>query len=221
MVVSTAVSDLALAIACAIGAAALLRASAAADHPERALPRRVAAFAMATMAFAAALGSLRFAGLEQLTPLHRGSAHFAGAVAPASFALVALTAVVSGDRRRLSSLAIAGLAILVLAWALFDPILQQGGLYRTAIGTPAVLLMVVLGLRDRSLPGLVLAIGALVLALAGLVIGSEGTIGPLLAVDVFHVALALAHLAIAHGLIGLAAATDRAGNDRAGGLPSG
>ena len=31
-------------------------------------------------------------------------------------------------------------------------------------------------------------------------IGSEGTIGPVRAVDVFHVALALAHLAIGYGL---------------------
>lgn len=195
MVASTLVSELILTLACVVAGVWLSR--------QAELPRRYAAVGMAIMAATAALGCVRFAGVEGITPLHRAVAGFAGGVVPASFALVAL-ALGWGWSRRAVEL---GLGVLVLGWAVFGLVLQLA-IYGTAIGSVAVVIMIGVAIRDRSTAGLALIGGALILALAGLVIGTKGTLGPLLAVDVFHVALAAAHLLIAVGLAGLALRAD-------------
>jgi hypothetical protein len=191
MVASTVASDALLALTCAGAALWSLRQSGPVH--------RYAAVGFGLMALGAALGSVRFAGVDALVPAHRGAARLAGAVAPGCFALVALALARDWSRRFVEY----GLLALGLAWVVFDLVLDLGVLYRTVIGVVAVGVMIGVGVRARGRPGGALVLGALTLALAGLAIGTEGTIGPVLAVDVFHVALATAHLSLAAGLVGL------------------
>jgi hypothetical protein len=190
MAMSTSVSDFVFAAACGWACAILLR--------QRDPVRRYAAIGMALMAVAASLGGLRYAGVEALVPAHRMASLLAAAVAPGCFGMVAL-ALARGWSRRVVEL---GLLALLLGFVVGGLVLRVA-IWPTAIGSLAVVAMVIIGTRARSRAGLELGVGALILALAGLVIGDEGTIGPLRAIDVFHVALTLAHLSIAAGLVGL------------------
>lgn len=195
MVPSTCASDLVLAISCAVFAWRLAR---------QAEPlRRYGAVGMVLMAIAAGIGAARYGGLPELRPMHLGASHLAGAVAPASFALVAL-ALVRGEPARGHRLVLGGLAALGAGWLLFEFVVPLP-LYRTLIGALGVVVMLGLALRLRTGPAVSLALGGLALALAGLVIGTEGSVGPVLAIDLFHLVLALAHGLVARGLRRIAA----------------
>ncbi|MCO4748125.1 MAG: hypothetical protein KC912_25245 [Proteobacteria bacterium] len=187
---STAISDLMLATTTASSAVWLLR------NPDAL--RRYGAIGMGTMALASGIGTVRFAGFEGLERVHAGASHLAGAIAPACFALVALLVFRRGHRW----IADAGIAALLAGWAVFEVGLKLDG-YRTALGTLAILALLgaSIATAGRHLwASLSLGLGALGIALAGLVIGTEGSVGPLLAVDLFHVVLALSHAGVAYGL---------------------
>lgn len=180
--------DLLLALSCVGAGLWLLR------QPDPRL--RYAALGMALMAIAAGFGALRYAGLEQLAGLHRAASRLAGGVTAPSIALVA-AALCLGWRR------IGVVVGLLIVAALAIAIGLDLGLYATALGSVAVLVMIGLALRERTRSAATLALGGLVLAAAGLAIGSQGMLGPFARVDLFHLALALAHLLMAAGLVGL------------------
>ena len=180
--------DLLVALTCVGAALWLLR------QPESRL--RGAALAMVLMAVASALGALRYGGVEGLVGLHRGASRVAGSIAPASFALVAAALTVDWAQRKLEL----GLLGLIVAGVGVGLVLDVG-LYPTLVGALAVLVLVGLAIRSRTMPAITTAAGALLLALAGLVIGSQGTLGPFNRVDLFHLTLAVAHALIAHGLV--------------------
>lgn len=180
--------DLLLALSCVGAGVWLLRQGE---------PRlRYAALGMALMAVAAGFGALRYAGFEQLAGLHRGASRLAGGVTPPSVALVAAALCFGWQRLSLA------LGVLIAA-ALAIGVGLDVGLYATALGSVAVLVMLGLALRERTRAALTLACGGLILALAGLAIGSQGTLGPFARIDLFHLTLALAHLLMAGGLVGL------------------
>ena len=188
MILSTCISDLIMALACGSAGAWL--------WCQAETTRRYAAIGMALMALAAGLGAARYGGVGGLERVHVGASHLAGAVAPGCFALVAAAVAWAKPRRFVE----AGLAALTVLWLVFEYAAPWGA-YRTAIGSFAVALMLVVAARARSRAGGALAIGALALALAGLVIGTKGQLGPFAAIDVFHGVLALAHLLVAYGLV--------------------
>jgi hypothetical protein len=188
---TVAFTDLLLCATCASATAVLLRQPNAI--------RRYGALGMALMALASGLGALRFAGLEWLARAHTSASHLAGAVAPACFALVAVLLVARGRRW----IADVGLGALFAGWAVFVVLLKLS-VYRTALGTLAIFLLCAVALRDRSGASGLLALGGLGIGVAGIAIGTEGTVGPVLAINLFHLVLALSHALVAVGLATLA-----------------
>lgn len=156
---------------------------------------------MALMAIASGLGAARYAGLDQLERVHTGASHLAGAIAPATFGLVAILVVRDGRRWILD----VGLASLFVGWALFDVLLKISG-YRTVVAALGLVLLAGAGasqLRKKPDAGAAVIVGGIGIALAGLVIGTDGDFGPMKAIDLFHLVLVLSHALVAYGLMGL------------------
>ena len=187
---TVAFTDLILSLTCASATMVLVR------QPDAL--RRYGALGMALMALASGVGTLRFAGLEWLAPVHTRASYLAGAVAPGCFALVAVL-LLSRGRRWVADV---GLGALFVGWGLFVVMLKLEA-YRTALGTVAIAVLCLAAVRDRSAAGLSLALGGLGIGAAGLVIGTEGTVGPVLAINLFHLVLALSHALVAAGLVAL------------------
>lgn len=187
---TTALTDLLLCLTCAASALVLAR------HPDAL--RRYGALGMALMALAAGLGTARFAGLDALERVHRSASHLAGAVAPASFALVAGVILARGRRWILD----VGFGALFVGWAAFV-VLWKVGAYRAVLGSLAIAALCIVAAKDRSLAGASLAAGGIGIGLAGIAIGTEGMLGPLAAMDAFHIVLAASHALVAAGLTAL------------------
>ena len=187
MSVLAAATDLILASVCALSAWHL------AQHSDAL--RRYASVGMALTAFAAGLGTMRFAGVDGLIPMHEAASRLAGAISPGCFALVAWTLSAHGRRWHIE----VGLALLLMGWATFVIAIPVEG-YRLVVGTAAVAAMVAILPRERGLAALSLAMGALGLGAAALLIGTEGSWGPVDAIGAFHMTLAVSHGLIALGL---------------------
>lgn len=148
---------------------------------------------------AAFIGALRFSINPELADVHR----FTSALATCTglpLIGVQYLATCSGwpghdGRMNTMGASVVGFAAFGLAFPL--PI------YATAVGAVAMVLVVVSALKCFSTQGprvLGAVAGALGVALAGLVVGTEGAYGPILAVDLFHAVLALSFLGLAYGL---------------------
>jgi hypothetical protein len=191
--VSTAISDGALAIAALGGAVWITRRR----HGPAIHASSSVALGLALIAAAALIGSLRFAGVDQLTELH------ALLTAIAKFAarpLIGLGHLALAWRLRPSARAVTLVLLALTTAPLLAYRLDLADIYGLAIGTAGVLGVFAAAGRQRSrhprAATSAAAGGALVL-IAGLVIGTRGMIGPVLRVDAFHYAMALAAILLA------------------------
>lgn len=163
--------------------------------------RVLAGFGISLVGVAAAVGSARYAGAEVLIPTHELMSALAGLVGMpligAGYAVAAW--VPEGPTARTVRLA----ALIALggwgAVALSSPVA------RTVTGALAMLLVIAACVARRSdgrraAAGVAGAIGVMA---AGLAIGTDGSWGPVLRVDAFHVALAASVGALAWGLAAL------------------
>lgn len=148
---------------------------------------------------AAFIGVLRFGVNPELADLHR----FVSALAThTGMPLIAVQFLATcyrwpGPDGRMTTMgaSVVGFAAFGLAFPL--PV------YGTIVGAASMIAVAAGAVRtlpsDARRGGLALA-GAIGVALAGLVVGTDGSIGPLLRVDVFHAVLAASLAAIAAGL---------------------
>lgn len=186
---STVLSDGLLALVC-IGCAGRLYYTVEGPH-------RVAAIGILSVGLAAAAGSVRFSGVHRAVPIHEALSNSASAV---GMALVGAcwVATVTGAQE---PLALALTLVLVLAqriargngWAWWPRVAATAGM----IGAAAAGGMV-LGAQPTA--GALGIGGAATIALAGLVIGTEGKLAGLPRIDWFHGALAGGLIALTEGL---------------------
>ncbi|MCA9566487.1 MAG: hypothetical protein KC656_01550 [Myxococcales bacterium] len=149
---------------------------------------------------AAFIGMLRFGVNPELADLHR----FVSALATcAGLPLMAVQYASTrfgwpGRDGRMNTMgaSVVGFAAFGLAFPV--------DLYPTVVGALAMIVVLVAGLATLPGPerarGAMAAVGALLFALAGLVVGTTGTLGPFLRIDVFHAVLCVAVGLLAAGL---------------------
>ena len=180
MQLSTVFSDGILALCSVIAVVLLWRAR-----------RHWCAFWMAGIAVAALIGTLRYAGVESLTTVHNAFSLWAAVVALPSFCWAA-SCYLRWRRtvRAGESLGLAAALNLILLFPMdAESISVIGG---TAL---AFLFWGALAKFRRQRPlFLMLAWGIGLYAIAGLWIGTTGQFGPVLRIDVYHCALALANI---------------------------
>jgi len=186
MILSTALSDGALAVATFFCAFLLLRARYA-----------WCAIWMCAIALAALCGTLRFAGVDGLESLHLALSRWAAMVALPGFCwAMARQLRTRRPVRAGEALAIAaGLNLLLLVAPRADVV--------TAVGACALLVAMVGAAalyRSRRDVFLMIAWAIALYAIAGLWVGTEGQLGPMPRVDVYHYVLAAANLLFAFAL---------------------
>ncbi len=163
-----------------------------------------AAFGLGTMALAAFVGVLRFSGLEAMAPLHGPLSAFATAMAMPLVGLAAIAIVRPLPLTRRGW--IRGSALLAALFLLSNVVGVQA-LYGLAIGALGTASALIVGLRSAGQGergGLLLAVGAVLVLVAGLGVGSTGELGPFDRLDIFHYMLASANLAFGPALVHLA-----------------
>ncbi len=191
---STALTDALLATCSAAGALGL-----------RARGEKYASVGLAMFALAASCGTLRFGGVHSVIGVHDFTSALAGQV---GLPLIGLAYLSSAWRTQIDfsrRLQLGG--ALVVGFTVFGVVFPVAA-YKTAVGAAA---LVAVGLacarhaaRARSqAAGYRAAIGALgaaLTAVAGLAVGTEGQLGSVPRIDLFHILLASANLALAAGL---------------------
>lgn len=203
MNLATTISDGALALTSFALVRSLVRAGASTSG-RRAL--RGAAVGLALIGAAALVGALRFAGLQDLAPLHRGLTDAATAIAMPMIGAAALALAWPFAWSARAWLRWLALLVALFAAARLAGAFAIHGLVIGAVGTIGVLAAGVRGLGGARRAGVLLLVGGALVLIAGLAVGSEGELGPFARIDVFHYLLALANLALGGGLIGLARA---------------
>ena len=187
MIVSSVLSETGLVLATGVSMLWLWRAG-----------WRACAMGLAVLALAAAAGALEYAGYSEVAVAHAGLSKWAAAAAFPAFAVLAAWTWLRGE----PSPWLAALLFLVLL-ALGEWVAQPG--YPTLIGVAGLLalLFVAIGSFRQSRPraGAALIAGCVLSAVAGLAIGTQGSLGGLPRLDWFHLCLAGAQLAYGWGLV--------------------
>lgn len=148
---------------------------------------------------AAFIGSVRFSINPGLAELHR----FVSALAScAGLPLIAVQYASTnlgwpGSEGRLNTMGVS--VVGFAAFGLAFPI----GIYPTLVGALSMVVVAgaaIEGLSTDARRGAAALTGAVAFALAGLVVGTKGSLGPVLRVDVFHAVLSVAVVLLAWGL---------------------
>ena len=148
---------------------------------------------------AAFIGALRFSINPELHDVHRFTSALATCTGLPLIAVQYL-ATCSGwpgrdGRMNTMGASVVGFAAFGLAFPL--------EIYATAVGGLSMLIVAGSGIRcaaEDPRRSAFAILGAVGVACAGLVVGTQGTVGPFLAIDVFHVVLTASFVGIAAGL---------------------
>lgn len=183
---STAASDLLLALVTAGACVALRRRG-----------ERYVSTGLLLVACAAFIGSLRFAVNPELADLHRFTTalatHTGMPLIGVQYASTAFGRPGPDGRMVTMGVSVVGFSAFGLAFPL--PI------YGTLVGAGSMAVVIAASSTFADRRRAIAAIaGALGVALAGLVIGTEGALGPVLRIDVFHAVLTAAFVGLAAGL---------------------
>lgn len=180
MQLSTAISDGTLAVASLVACMLLFGCG-----------RRWCAVWMGAIALAALAGTVRFAGVDEVVPLHAALSQWAAFVALPSFCWAMTRYLYSGrDVRAGESLAIAAALNLAL-------LIASDTDTATAIGAVALIVAffgAMTQFKSARTVFLLIAWAIGFYAVAGLSIGVVGVLGPMLRVDIYHYLLAAANL---------------------------
>jgi hypothetical protein len=175
-------------VACTVGARCVFHGGGAA---------RTGGLGLLLIGIAAAFGAVRFSVAPGLTPVHMGLAKVAGAAGVPLVAVGLATATFARAYAR--SVGMTALVLLPVAAVVLMAIEP----YRVGIAGLGVLVAAGSGAllyrRDRA-PGTMVALGALVVLVAGLGIAGEGIWAGLSRVGWFHLAMAAACLLLGLGL---------------------
>lgn len=186
---STAVSDGLLALACLACVFGIVRSPRFAEKPLRATWLTVCAALLLTLA-TAAVGVLHFGWDDSWQPLHAKLSQASSLLALPALGMAALSLVRGWQWQRLG-----WCWVIISLSLLFEGAKRLGVLdsYTLALNLVTLLLFLYAGfIQGRN--ALSVAVGGVALFIvAGLVVGTQGNLGPLLRVDVFHALLSLAY----------------------------
>jgi hypothetical protein len=186
---STAVSDGLLALACLASVIGILRSSRWADKALRATWLLVIAALLLTGA-TAVVGVLHFGLDESWQPLHAKLSQASSLLALPALGVAALTLIRGWHWQRL------GWCWVVISLSvLFEGAKRLGVLdsYKLLLNLATLLVLLYAGFVQGRRPMLAGAGVAALFIVAGLVVGTEGNLGPARRVDVFHGLLSLAY----------------------------
>ena len=186
---STAISDLALVIGTLYFTPRLFRTGKA--------DAKIAVIAFCMIAFAAFLGMFFWQISGFLAPVYRFSSSFAGKVAIPLLALCFLSVSV----KRIEQMPLLALVLVVL-FVMFEYLFAIAS-YRILIGGLSMLAIIYSGYNwlGKNRNTALFAIGGAVLTLlAGLAVGTQGNVGFILRIDLFHYLLALANASLGYSL---------------------
>ncbi|TGL59053.1 DUF6962 family protein [Leptospira sarikeiensis] len=193
MQISTAISDLVLAIAAA-WAALSVQTSAKGN-----VSKKGGAYGLFLIALGAFFGVIFFLGGNWITPIYRPIVHIAGVVGVPWIGIAFFNAGLGKINPKTWNL----LSLILLILAILD-YLYSLGIYSTIIGGVSLVFVIVVCIRkykgNQKTAALYGIAGALLFILSGLVIGTVGSIGPILKVDLFHYGLAAASYCLGYSL---------------------
>ncbi len=159
---------------------------------------RACALCLTVLALAAAAGALEYAGFSSVTTMHARLSKWAAVAAFPAFAMLAAWTRARGE----PSPWLVTLLFLILL-VLGERVAQPE--YPTLIGMAGLLalLFVTIGSfrQSRIHAGVALIAGCVLSMVAGLAIGTQGSLGGLPRVDWFHLCLSSAQLAYGWGLV--------------------
>ncbi|TGL58143.1 hypothetical protein EHQ58_12235 [Leptospira ognonensis] len=163
---------------------------------------RAALYAFAIIGISAGLGSIHFLGIHTLDPIYRFFVGLSGCVGVPllgvsffHFGFKALT-------EKLFFFKIAALFVIFLLITYFYAV----PIYPTLVGAISMLIIIIVSIQkfSREKSGAFYGFaGAILFILAGLVIGTSGSRGGILNVDIFHVMLAIANFCLGNAILRL------------------
>ncbi|WP_061223774.1 hypothetical protein [Leptospira weilii] len=140
----------------------------------------------------AGLGAIHFLGIEILDPIYRFSVGFASFV---GVPLIGTGFFHIGIKKLEKNFIYPIAGVFIFLYIIFGYIFLFP-LLSTALGGVAMITVILVCIRKNSgetkIPALYGILGAILFILAGLVIGTTGSRGPILNVDIFHIVLAVA-----------------------------
>lgn len=191
MVLSTFVSDLFLSLVSLYVAFRFVGKSA--------IPARSALYGFAIIGISAGLGSIHFLGFHTLDDIYRFFVGLSGCLGVPLLGLAYFHFSFRSISEKTFFLFIAILFVLYLLFSYLSPL----PIYSTIVGGIAMVIVLVSSIirfpkhANAAILGIV---GAVLFIVAGLVIGTKGSTGPILNVDIFHILLAIANYCIGQGI---------------------
>ena len=166
------------------------------------IPARAALYAFAIIGISAGLGSIHFLGINALDSIYRFFVGMSGCVGVPLLGVAFYHFGFKHLTEKLFFIKIASLFIVYLLLTYFYPV----PIYSTVVGAISMVIVIIVSLKKLSrerMGALYGLAGAILFILAGLVIGTNGSRGPILNVDIFHVMLAIANYSLGNAIMRL------------------
>ncbi|MCW7474880.1 DUF6962 family protein [Leptospira levettii] len=163
------------------------------------IPSRSALYGFAIIGISAGLGSIHFLGINTLDPIYRFFVGLSGCLGVPLLGLAFFHFSFRSISEKTFFLLITILFVLYLVFAYLVPL----PIYSTVVGgieMLIVLLSSIIRFPKHNQAAMMGIVGAVLFILAGLVIGTKGSSGPFLNVDIFHVLLAIANYCLGEGI---------------------
>ncbi|WP_411822135.1 DUF6962 family protein [Leptospira sp. 'Mane'] len=159
-------------------------------------------YAFGIIGISAALGSIHFLGISALDPIYR---FFVGLSGFVGVSLIGVAFFHLGIRKLVRNQLFLIIGILFIGYIVFG-YLVSFPIMSTLPGAVSMIIVIFVCIRKISkentaaIYGLA---GAVLFILAGLVIGTKGSTGPILNVDLFHIGLAIANYSLGTSILKL------------------
>ncbi|MCW7506778.1 hypothetical protein EHQ96_03880 [Leptospira levettii] len=163
------------------------------------IPSRSALYGFAIIGISAGLGSIHFLGINTLDPIYRFFVGLSGCLGVPLLGLAFFHFSFRSISEKTFFLLITILFVLYLVFAYLVPL----PIYSTVVGGIAMLIVLlssIIRFPKHNQAAMMGIVGAVLFILAGLVIGTKGSSGPFLNVDIFHVLLAIANYCLGEGI---------------------
>ncbi|MBM9589766.1 hypothetical protein JWG41_04875 [Leptospira sp. 201903075] len=163
------------------------------------IPSRSALYGLGIIGISAGLGSIHFLGINTLDSIYRFFVGLSGTVGVPLLGLAFFHFTFRSLSEKTFFLFIALAFVLYLAFTYLYPL----PIYPTVVGGISMFIILISSLvrfPRKSNAAVMGIIGSILFIVAGLVIGTKGSTGSILNVDIFHILLAIANYCIAEGI---------------------
>lgn len=163
------------------------------------IPSRSALYGLGIIGISAGLGSIHFLGINTLDSIYRFFVGLSGTVGVPLLGLAFFHFTFRSLSEKTFFLFIALAFVLYLAFTYLYPL----AIYPTVVGGISMFIILISSLvrfPRKSNAAVMGIIGSILFIVAGLVIGTKGSTGSILNVDIFHILLAIANYCIAEGI---------------------